>query len=722
MLRFKMVEAALNHTAVEVEAPSARPSDYFGVKVFSRNVMRKYLDKPTYEALLNTMDNGTPLSLELADSVAAGMRQWALDNGADHYTHWFQPLTGGTAEKHDSFSDPDGKGMVIESFSGKVLAQQEPDASSFPNGGIRNTFEARGYSAWDPTSPAFIVDTTLCIPTVFIAYTGEALDYKVPLLRSISAVDKAATEVCHYFDKNVNRVYTYLGWEQEYFLVDESLWAARPDLVLTGRTLMGHESAKNQQLEDHYFGAIPARVINFMRELEYESLKLGIPVKTRHNEAAPGQFELAPVYEEANLANDHNQLLMTIMDKIARRHRFRVLLHEKPFKGINGSGKHNNWSLGTDTGVNLFGPGKTPSENLQFITFLVNVIAAVHKHNGLLKAAIMSATNVHRLGSNEAPPAIISTFLGSQISSVLDKLERSESDDAIRFDAKSVLKMSGISQIPSILLDNTDRNRTSPFAFTGNRFEFRAVGSSDNCAEAIITLCTAAAEQLTEFKREVDAKIEKGVKKEKAIYETLKRIIKRCKDIHFDGNGYSEEWKQEAARRGLDCETSAPLIFDRYLDEKSIKVFGDMGVYNKVEVEARTEVKWETYTKKIQIEARVLGDITMNNIIPVASKYESVLLDKAFKMKELGLNYDSDIELIRDIQNHTSAIQRLVGEMVEARKVANRVEDQREKAILYHDTVAIYLDQIRQHIDKLEEVIDDQLWPLPKYRELLFIR
>ena len=722
MLRFKMVEAALNHTAVEVEAPSARPSDYFGVKVCGRNVMRKYLDKPTYDALLNTMDNGTPLSLELADSVAAGMRQWALDNGADHYTHWFQPLTGGTAEKHDSFSDPDGNGLVIESFSGKVLAQQEPDASSFPNGGIRNTFEARGYSAWDPTSPAFIVDTTLCIPTVFIAYTGEALDYKVPLLRSISAVDKAATEVCHYFDKNVNRVYTYLGWEQEYFLVDESLWAARPDLVLTGRTLMGHESAKNQQLEDHYFGAIPARVINFMKELEYESLKLGIPVKTRHNEAAPGQFELAPVYEEANLANDHNQLLMTIMDKIARRHRFRVLLHEKPFKGINGSGKHNNWSLGTDTGVNLFGPGKTPSENLQFITFLVNVIAAVHKHNGLLKAAIMSATNIHRLGSNEAPPAIISTFLGSQISSVLDKLESSASDDAIRFDAKSVLKMSGISQIPSILLDNTDRNRTSPFAFTGNRFEFRAVGSSGNCAEAIITLCTAAAEQLTEFKREVDAKIEKGIKKEKAIYETLKCIIRQCKDIHFDGNGYSDEWKKEAARRGLDCETSVPLIFDRCLDEKSIKMFGDMGVYSKVEVEARTEVKWETYTKKIQIEARVLGDMTMNNIIPVASKYESLLLDKAYKMKELGLNYDSDIELIHDIQGHTSAIQRLVNDMIEARKVANRIEDQREKAILYHDTVAIYLDQIRQHIDKLEEVIDDQLWPLPKYRELLFIR
>ncbi|MBR2332397.1 MAG: glutamine synthetase III, partial [Alistipes sp.] len=613
-----MVEAALNHRAVDVKAPSARPSDYFGEKVFGRNVMRKYLDKPTYEALLSTMDNGTPLSLELADSVAAGMRQWALDNGADHYTHWFQPLTGGTAEKHDSFSDPDGKGLVIESFSGKVLAQQEPDASSFPNGGIRNTFEARGYSAWDPTSPAFIVDTTLCIPTVFIAYTGEALDYKVPLLRSMSAVDEAATAVCHYFDKNVSHVKTFLGWEQEFFLVDESLWAVRPDLVLTGRTLMGHESAKNQQLEDHYFGAIPSRVINFMRDLEYESLKLGIPLKTRHNEVAPNQFELAPVYEEANLANDHNQLLMTIMDKIARRHHFRVLLHEKPFKGINGSGKHNNWSLGTDTGVNLFSPGKTPSENLQFITFLVNVIAAVYKHNGLLKAAIMSATNSHRLGANEAPPAIISAFLGAQISTILDKLERSASDDAIRFDAKNVLKMSGVTQIPSILLDNTDRNRTSPFAFTGNRFEFRAVGASDNCAEAIITLCAATAEQLTEFKSNVDARIEKGVKKDRAIYEELKRLIKSCKAVHFDGNGYSDEWKQEAAKRGLDCETSAPKIFDRYLDAASLKMFDKTGVFNRVELEARTEVKWETYTKKIQIEARVLGDITMNHILPVA--------------------------------------------------------------------------------------------------------
>ncbi len=722
MLRFKMVESALNRQVREVVAPSARPSDYFGEKVFGRNVMRKYLDRTTYDALIQTMDKGTPLSAELADRVAAGMRQWALDNGADHYTHWFQPLTGGTAEKHDSFSDPDGKGFVIESFSGKVLAQQEPDASSFPSGGIRNTFEARGYSAWDPSSPAFIVDTTLCIPTVFIAYTGEALDYKVPLLRAMTAVGEAATEVCHYFDKNVSRVHTYLGWEQEYFLLDESLWAARPDLVLTGRTLLGHESAKNQQLEDHYFGAIPARVINFMKELEYESLKLGIPLKTRHNEVAPNQFELAPVYEEANLANEHNQLLMTIMDKIARRHHFRVLLHEKPFKGINGSGKHNNWSLGTDTGVNLFSPGTTPAENLQFITFLVNVLAAVHRHNGLLKAAIMSATNSHRLGANEAPPAIISAFLGTHLSSVLDKLARSKDDNAIRFDAKSVLRMSGISQIPSILLDNTDRNRTSPFAFTGNRFEFRAVGSSDNCAEAIITLCSIVAEQLREFKREVDEKIAGGMKKDKAIYEVVKRLIKSSRPIHFDGNGYSDEWKQEAKRRGLDCETSAPLIFDNYLSKPSVKMFSTTGVLSKVELEARTEVKWETYTKKIQIEARVLGDIVMSQILPVASKYEAILLDKVYKMRQLGLDGEADVALLNDIQSRSTALHRLVHDMVEARKVANRIDDQREKAILYHDTVAIFFDDIRDHIDKMEEVIDDQLWPLPKYRELLFIR
>ena len=554
LLRFKMVEAAINHKAVEVKAPEGSPSEYFGTKVFGREAMRRYLNKTVYAQLLDTMQRGTPLTLEVADGVAAGMRQWALDHGADHYTHWFQPLTGGTAEKHDAFAEPDGCGGVLDEFSGKVLVQQEPDASSFPNGGIRNTFEARGYSAWDPTSPAFIVGGTLCIPTVFIAYTGEALDYKVPLLRSISAVNKAATEVCRYFDKEVNRVIQYLGWEQEYFLVDESLWAVRPDLMLTGRTLMGHESAKNQQLEDHYFGAIPTRVIAFMADLEYECLKLGIPVKTRHNEVAPNQFELAPVYEECNLANDHNQLLMTIMDKIARRHNFRVLLHEKPFKGINGSGKHNNWSLGTDTGVNLLSPGKTASENLQFITFLVNVISAVHKHNGLLKAAIMSATNSHRLGANEAPPAIISTFLGTQVSAVLDKLEASRSDSAIRFNAKNVFKMSGISHIPALLRDNTDRNRTSAFAFTGNRFELRAVGSSDNCAEAMIVLNTAVADEFTAFRERVDARIEAGVRKEKAIYEELNSMIRSSRAIRFDGNGYSEEWRAEAARRGLDAK------------------------------------------------------------------------------------------------------------------------------------------------------------------------
>ncbi len=722
LLRFKMVDAAINHKAVEVKAPGRLPSEYFASKVFSRSVMRKYLNKQTYEALIDTMQHATPLTLDVADGIAAGMRQWALDNGADHYTHWFQPLTGGTAEKHDSFSEPDGAGGVLEEFSGKLLVQQEPDASSFPNGGIRNTFEARGYSAWDPASPAFIVGTTLCIPTVFISYTGDALDYKVPLLRSISAIDRAATEVCRYFDKSVERVYSYLGWEQEYFLVDESLWAVRPDLMLTGRTLMGHESAKNQQLEDHYFGAIPERVMSFMRDLEYECLMLGIPLKTRHNEVAPNQFELAPVYEQVNLANDHNQLLMTIMDKVARRHNLRVLLHEKPFKGINGSGKHCNWSIGTDTGVNLIGPGRTPSENLQFITFLVNVIAAVHRHNGVLKASIMSATNAHRLGANEAPPAIISTFLGTQISTVLDKLEHSKSDGAIRFDAKNVFKMSGVQHIPNIFLDNTDRNRTSPFAFTGNRFEFRAVGSSDNCAEAVIAINTIVAEQLTMFKRDVDALIESGVRKEKAIFDVLKRLIRQSRPIHFDGNGYSDEWRAEAERRGLDCQTSTPLIFDRYLDKAAVEMFESMGVYNRVEIEARTEVKWETYTKKIQIEARVLGDLAMNHILPIASKYEGMLLDKVYKMRQLDLAASSDMELILRIQKHTAAIQALCGEMIDARKAANRITAEREKAIAYHDNVAVYLDRIRTHIDKLEEIVDDQFWPLPKYRELLFIR
>lgn len=676
---------------------------------------------------METMKHGKALSREIADSVASGMKQWAMDMGATHYTHWFQPLTGGTAEKHDAFVEHDGKGGMIEEFSGKLLIQQEPDASSFPSGGIRNTFEARGYSAWDATSPAFIVDTTLCIPTIFIAYTGEALDYKVPLLRSLQAVDRAATDVCHYFDPSVTKVFSYLGWEQEYFLVDEGLYAARPDMVLTGRTLMGHESAKNQQLEDHYFGAIPTRVMSFMKDLEFECWKLGIPVKTRHNEVAPNQFELAPIFEETNLANDHNLLLMSIMKKVARRHSFRVLLHEKPFKGINGSGKHNNWSLGTDTGVNLLSPGKTPQANLQFMTFLINIMMAVYKHNGLLKASIASATNAHRLGANEAPPAIISIFLGRQISNVLDKMVSSTSDDAIEFNGKTGFKMGGIAHIPELLIDNTDRNRTSPFAFTGNRFEFRAVGSSENCGGAMTVLNTSVADQLTAFKAEVDERIARGEEKEAAIFAVLKEYIKECAAIHFDGNGYSDEWKAEAAKRGLDCETSVPLIFDQFVSPSNVGMFTRTGVLSSTELEARAEVKWETYTKKIQIEARVLGDLAINHILPVASRYQSMLLDKVYKMKELfGTKYETiaaqDLALIEKISGHMAKIQTLTEKMVDARKVANKIENEREKAVAYHDTVAVMFDEIRYHIDKLEEVIDNEMWPLPKYRELLFIR
>ncbi len=723
-IRFEALKTAWTHEPIPVSALACRAGVLFAEKVFTREKMKEYIASNVLEQLFDLMDNEKTLTRDIANSVAIGMKKWAMEQGATHYTHWFQPLTGGTAEKHDGFFDFGDDGAPMEKFSGSVLYQQEPDASSFPSGGLRNTFEARGYSAWDPSSPAFVIGDRLCIPTIFVAFTGEALDYKTPLLRSISAVNKAATAVANYFDKNVKRVYSYLGWEQEYFLVDESLWAVRPDLMLTGRTLMGHDSAKNQQLEDHYFGAIPTRVIAFMKDLEYECLKLGIPVKTRHNEVAPNQFELAPVYEEANLANDHNQLLMTVMDKIARRHRFRVLLHEKPFKGINGSGKHNNWSLGTDTGVNLLGPGRSASENLQFITFLVNVISAVYKRNGLLKAAIMSATNAHRLGANEAPPAIISTFLGTQISAVLDKLEASKGDDAIRFDAKTVFRMSGISHIPTLMIDNTDRNRTSPFAFTGNRFEFRAVGSSDNCAEAMIALNAAVAAELTEFRKAVDAKIESGKKKERAIYEVLKTMIRACRPIRFDGNGYAEEWKAEAARRGLDCETSTPRVFDRMLDPETVGMFAQTGVLSKVELEARAEVKWETYTKKIQIEGRVLGDLTMNHIVPIASKYEAMLLDKVYKMKQIGsgLNTEPDIALIKRIQDHTAAMQKLTIGMIEARKRANRIEDARERAIAYHDSVAVCFDEIRRHIDKLEEIVDDQMWPLPKYRELLFLR
>ena len=722
-----MVDAAINHTAVEVKAPEGRPSDYFGKRVFGRAAMRKYLNKATYDALVDTMENGTPLTREVADGIAAGMRQWALEHGADHYTHWFQPLTGGTAEKHDAFADPDGLGGVLEEFSGKLLVQQEPDASSFPNGGIRNTFEARGYSAWDPTSPAFIVDTTLCIPTVFIAYTGEALDYKVPLLRSISAVNKAATEVCHYFDKNVQRVISYLGWEQEYFLVDESLWAVRPDLMLTGRTLMGHESAKNQQLEDHYFGAIPTRVMAFMKDLEYECLKLGIPVKTRHNEVAPNQFELAPIFEECNLAVDHNMLIMALMRKIARNHGFRVLLHEKPFKGVNGSGKHNNWSLGTDTGILLHAPGKLPEDNLRFITFVVNTLMAVYKHNGLLKASISSATNAHRLGANEAPPAIISSFLGKQLSQVLEHIEESTKDDLVSLSGKQGMKPD-IPQIPELMIDNTDRNRTSPFAFTGNRFEFRAVGSEANCASAMIALNSALAEQLTEFKKDVDELMEKGEPKISAILDVIRKYIKICKPIHFDGNGYSDEWKAEAKKRGLDCETSVPLIFDNYLKPESIRMFESVNVMTRKELEARNEVKWETYTKKIQIEARVLGDLAMNHIIPVATQYQTDLIDNVYKMKDLfpaekaAKLSAKNLELIEEIADRTTFIKEHVDAMIEARKVANKIESERDKAIAYHDNIVPMMEEIRYHIDKLELIVDNQMWTLPKYREMLFIR
>ena len=616
---------------------------------------------------------------------------------------------------------------MMEEFSGKLLVQQEPDASSFPNGGIRNTFEARGYSAWDPSSPVFVVDDTLCIPTIFIAYTGESLDYKAPLLKALRAVNKAAVDVCHYFDPNVKKVMAYLGWEQEYFLVDEGLYAARPDLLLTGRTLMGHEASKNQQLEDHYFGAIPTRVAAFMKDLEIQALELGIPVKTRHNEVAPNQFELAPIFEECNLAVDHNMLIMSLMRKVARTHGFRVLLHEKPFKGVNGSGKHNNWSLGTDTGTLLMAPGKTPEENLRFITFIVNTLMAVYRHNGLLKASIMSATNAHRLGANEAPPAIISSFLGSQLSKVLDHMEESATDELISLGGKHGMKLD-IPQIPELLIDNTDRNRTSPFAFTGNRFEFRAVGSEANCASAMIALNTAVAEQLTEFKKEVDELIEKGEPKISAIIQVVRKYIKLSKPIRFDGNGYSDEWKEEAARRGLDCETSCPVIFDQYLTEDSVRMFESAGVMTRKELEARNEVKWETYTKKIQIEARVLGDLVMNHVVPVAIEYQSKLIDNVYKMKQIFPAEEAEklsaenLAIIRKISEHTSYIKEHVDTMVEARKVANKITDERAKAVEYHDKITPMLEQIRYHIDKLELIVDDQMWTLPKYRELLFIR
>ncbi len=726
-LRFKVVEEAFDRKAVPVKTPAERPEEYYGKAVFGRSTMFRYLPRDTYDALIRAIEDKTPISRDLADSVAEGMKRWAIDNGARHYTHWFHPLTDGTAEKHDAFVEHDGKGGVVEEFSGKLLVQQEPDPSSFPNGGIRNTFEARGYSAWDISSPAFIVDGTLCIPTIFISYTGESLDYKTPLLRALNAVDVAATKVARYFDPEVKHVKSYLGWEQEYFLVDEALYAARPDLVMTGRTLMGHESAKNQQLEDHYFGAIPSRVEAFMLDLEIEAHKLGIPLKTRHNEVAPNQFEFAPIYEETNLANDHNLLVMSLMDEVARRHHFHVLFHEKPFAGINGSGKHNNWSLGTDRGAMLFAPGKSPADNLQFLTFTVNVMAAVHTHNALLKASIMSATNSHRLGANEAPPAIISIFTGKAVERALAALASSTTEELSGLATKEGISL-GLNQIPEILVDNTDRNRTSPFAFTGNRFEFRAVGSSANCASAMIALNAAVADQLELFHAAVERRVADGADRHDAIIDELRSLIGQCETIQFNGNGYSDEWKAEAARRGLDCETSAPKIFDAYLSEQSIEMFGRTGVFSKVELEARNEVKWEMYTKKVQIEARVLGDLAINHVVPVATRYQSMLVDNVVKLKSLFPGVKGakvvahDLETIEKMSAHMDIIKTEVDAMVEARKRANRIDDQRERAIAYHDTVVPSMETIRRHIDKLELMVDNEMWPLPKYRELLFIR
>ena len=709
-----------------------KPFEEFGSLVFSESMMKERLPKPVYLSLKKTVANEGTLDRPTADSIAHAMKRWALENGATHYTHWFQPLTGTTAEKHDAFIDPDSSGEPMTHFSGKNLIKGEPDASSFPSGGLRATFEARGYTYWDVSSPAFIKDGVLCIPTVFISYSGEALDYKAPLLRALHAVNVAATEVCHYFDPSVKKVTSNLGWEQEYFLVDEGLYAARPDLVLTGRTLMGHDSAKNQQMDDHYFGNIPERVAAFMRELEIEALELGIPCKTRHNEVAPNQFEMAPIFEETNLSVDHNMLLMSIMKRVARKHGFRVLLHEKPFAGINGSGKHNNWSLSTDNGTLLHAPGKTPRENLRFAVFIVETLMGVWRHNGLLKASIMSASNAHRLGANEAPPAIISSFLGRQVSELLDHIENNSLSPRLS-PLTTHVETLDIPEIPELLIDNTDRNRTSPFAFTGNRFEFRAVVSEANCASALIALNSAVAEALVNFKKHTDERIAKGETQTAAIIGVLRDDIKACKAIRFDGNGYSDEWVEEAKKRGLDVETSCPKIFEQYLTPESIQMFESLGVMTRKELEARNEVKWDTYTKKIQIEARVLGDLSMNHIIPVATRYQSTLIENVRGMKEIfsspffstekATQFSArNIKLIEEIAERTSAIERMVEELIDARKQANKIADSHAKALAYHDTVAPKLEEIRYQIDKLELIVDDSLWPLPKYRELLFIK
>ena len=726
-IRFRIVGEAFRKKAIEIPNRKERPSEFFAKYVFNREKMSRYLPEDVFRKMCDVIDNGTTLDLATADAVAAGMKQWAMELGVTHCTHWFQPLTEGTAEKHDGFVEHDGKGGLVEEFTGKQLVQQEPDASSFPSGGIRSTFEARGYSAWDPASPVFVIGDTLMIPTVFISYTGEALDYKAPLKKAIKAVDKAATQVARYFYPDVNKVISNLGWEQEYFLMDEGLYGARPDMLLTGRTLMGHSSAKDQQMDDHYFGAIPERVAAFMKDLEIQALELGIPCKTRHNEVAPNQFELAPIFEETNLAVDHNMLIMSLMQKVAHKHGFRCLLHEKPFKGINGSGKHNNWSLATDTGILLHGPGKTAMDNLRFIVFIVETLMAVYKHNALLKASIISATNAHRLGGNEAPPTIVSAFLGAQLTEVLNRLEESDDDTIFNLSGKQALLLD-IPQIPQLSRDNTDRNRTSPFAFTGNRFEFRAVGSQANCAAAMIVLNTAMAEALTCFKERVDRLIAEGTEQTKAIIRVLREDIRTCKPIRFDGNGYSQEWQEEARRRGLDTETSAPLMLDHYLDPETVAMFGRQHVMTEAELRARTEIKLETYIKKIQIEARIFGDLCLNHIIPVATRYQSQLIENVsrlssvFSPSEVKALSANNILLIKDISEHSAYITENVQRLIDARKVANRMDDVHEKAVAYHDNVAPLIEMIRRHVDKLELIVDDELWPLPKYREMLFIR
>jgi glutamine synthetase len=725
--RFQALKETSSRKVVSV-AELGKKSEIFGTNVFNDKAMRKHLASEAYQAVKNAVQHGTKIDRKLADNIAQGMKEWALAKGATHYTHWFQPLTGATAEKHDAFFETSFDGSdPVEKFGGGQLVQQEPDASSFPNGGIRNTFEARGYTAWDPTSPAFIFGTTLCIPTVFVSYTGEALDYKAPLLRALHAIDSAATDVAKYFDKNVKKVTPTLGWEQEYFLIDSALANSRPDIVQTGRTLLGHSSAKGQQLEDHYFGSIPTRVLNYMRDLENECMLLGIPVKTRHNEVAPNQFELAPIFEETNLAVDHNSLLMDVMQKVAERHDFRVLLHEKPFKGVNGSGKHNNWSLATDTGINLLSPGKTPMSNLQFLTFFVNTIKAVHDYEELMRASIASASNDHRLGANEAPPAIISVFIGQQLSAVLNELE-GVSNGKLSAEEKTDLKLNVVGKIPDVLLDNTDRNRTSPFAFTGNKFEFRAVGSSANCANAMTTLNAIVAKQLREFKKEVDALIvEKDMKKDDAIFNVLREYIKQTKKIIFEGDGYSQEWEDEAARRGLSNHKTTPNALKAKVSEKAISLFKELGVMNHTEVEARYEIELEEYAKKIQIEGRVLGDIARNHVIPTAIRYQNILIENVKGLKDIfGDEFENvareQIQLIKEISYHIEEMNRKIGLMIDTRKKANKLESAEEKAAAYCDEVKPFFEEIRYHSDKLELLIDDEIWTLTKYRELLFTR